>query len=112
MKRAALSLAVLTVLGLASGTALAAHPYGTRSAVTIAAHRGQSGGHCGVGRGYGSYGRVSHGRPMYGYPAYGYGYSRHPVVVHPRVYPTYRYYNVPRSGISYYGRGFGISVGF
>jgi hypothetical protein len=102
MRKAAIALAVVAVLAMSAGSAMAEH--GSR--------------HGGRGHGYSAYRApvYSHGHHSpyhhggatvyrnYGYPpVYGYGY--------PPVYRSYRYC-APPSGFYYRSPGFGISIGF
>jgi hypothetical protein len=122
MRRVALCLGVVALLVLAAGTAQAAHP---TVAVTTVKHVGYArpGGY------YQSYvypgapvivQPVVPGRAAVVYPAPGI------TVVQPRAYPPYRHgyhhgprpgyrygYGYPsRSGFQYFGKDFGISIGF
>lgn len=118
MRRVMLTLAVLALLGLVTGTALAGHPShkspskGGHVDFSLASH-----GHGGHGHHHG-YGGYHHG---HGHP---HGYHRGPGVVivpapvyRPAVvvpaYPSYYYYEPRPSGsIGIYGRKFGFSVDF
>ena len=116
MRRITLSLAALALVSLVAGTAKAAtsYPVAAHVGTTMVSHYGHSGHH-----GHRSY---HHGfRHPYRY----HGHSR--VIIHPRViahppvyhhyrthygYPVHPHYYSSRGGFSYYGRGFGISIGF
>jgi len=104
MRKSAIALAVIAVLAINAGPAMAGH--GSRY-----------GGHGRDGPAYsarghhqqGYHGRYHHGGARvyrsYGYPSahHGYGY--------PSVYRSYHRYSPP-SGFYYRGPGFGISIGF
>lgn len=119
MRHVMLTLAVLALLGLATGTALAGHPShksskGSHVEFSLAAHgHGSHGGHGGHGGHHGYHGHgYSHwyqpGPRVVVVPAPVY----RPAVVVP-AYPPYYYYEPrPSSSIGIYGRKFGFSVDF
>jgi hypothetical protein len=122
MRRVTLALAAVALVGLAANLAVAREPShrgAGQASLTLVRHHGHS------GSSHGSYG---HGSRSYGYshryPSHyrSYGHSRGPRTVYPPVWgyppvpypPIYRGYGYcyPRSSFGYYGRGFGISIGF
>ena len=123
MKRVALALATIGVLGVATSQALAEGALSYPMAAHVAAKYGiqHPGHHPKV--------QQHHAREYYRqqYPRHGqHGYPRHyrhrPVVVYPR-YPTVvvpyavpyyprPYYYVPYRGLQYYGSGISFGIGF
>ena len=113
MKRVALTLAVLAVVALTTGTAWAGPPsHSVHVGTTLVKHHGHRGP---------SYRYHSPHRSMYRSRSHVGVYVHPPVVVYPSVYPSYRYYpsypsyryyHSPHGGIQYYGKGFGFSIGF
>lgn len=111
MRRATWLLATLALIVLVSSPALADRPGGRedRSEVLLAAHHGP--------HGHWDYHHHPHPwyrgpRPVVVYPPV---YRRPAVVVPYPVYPPVYYvpgYYGPHGSIDYYGRNFGISVGF
>ena len=125
MRRVAITLAALAVLGLAANAAQAANR-GALSypmAAHVAAKYGiQHSGHNPAVlrqtsyRGHGSYGQRGSGG-QYGHRGYYRpNYGSRTVIVHPPVYryPVYvpRPYYGPYNGFQYYGPGFSIGIGF
>jgi hypothetical protein len=117
----ALCLAALALISLAASTAKAAtsYPVAAHVGTTLVKHYGHHGYH--GHRGHHGHRSYHHG---FHHPHRYHGHSR--VIVHPRViahppvyhyrtyhtYPVHPHYYRSRGGISYYGRGFGISIGF
>ena len=104
MRRVALTLAVVVALGVVANTALAASPHLGPVAATAVAHRWY--------RPYVYRAPVVVPAPVYAPPVY--PYPAYPTIVYPRAPHVYRYhhYAAPHGGVSYFGPGFGISVGF
>lgn len=130
MKRVALTLAALVVLGVAANQALAqgrgakSYPAAAHVAAKNAIQHGGSSqavqqvryrpAHRKPPKHY----RQNRGRarviiqpPVWGYPAVIGPRWGHPPVVRPPIYRYPRYYG-PRRGITYYGSGFSIGIGF
>lgn len=109
MRKSAIALAVIAVLAMSAGSAMAEH--GSRHG-----GRGRHGSSFSVHVGppaHHNY-RSHHGRYHHGgatvYRSYGYP-TVYPSYGYPTVYRSYHHYS-PRSGFSYRGPGFGISIGF
>ncbi len=119
MKRLALTLVALAAVGLATSTAFAGGSHFSVS-TGLVGHHGYQGRH--YGHGYYGYGRSSViVQPMVpGHPAVVYPVPGHPPVLHAPIHHGYRYYRYPyhryrhgsHGGLHYYGKGFGISIGF
>lgn len=137
MKRVILTLAVLGVLSVTAGQAMAAG-LKVRSSRGIpilgqASSRGHDSGHGNSSRhsppaarsshyggNHGSshyqsprHGQSNYGQLYYGQPYYGQPYVRPPIVVYPGMYYGMNpYYAMPYRGFTYNGRGLSLSFGF
>jgi hypothetical protein len=126
MRRVALTLAAIGVLGLAATQAFAEGALSYPMAAHVAAKYGvhhpglQTTLHQVKRYGYGHSRQYRYRGPVYPYarpyvgrhPRVVVPFSGHPPVMHPRVYPRYRpYYRAPQ-GLRYYGPGFSIGIGF
>ena len=108
MRLAAITLAVVVVLGLASSSALADHGWDYSKVTTVGhyGHPGPRGYHGGFYRHYGP-----RPAPVIVVPMV----PRYPVIIHPPVhhgYGGYRYGYDPGFDFHYRGRNFGFSFGF
>ena len=127
MRRVALTLAALGVVGLAASLAVAAdrpHASAPSAAVTLVSDHGQHGPSRGYpGFRYGTpyhhdFGPRGFAPPARRPPAvilpyyWSYPPVMYPPVLYPPVYEPYPYYYRPRAGFHYFGDGFGISIGF
>jgi hypothetical protein len=113
MRRAAIALTVVALVGFAANLAVAAPPHSGGSghaSVVLTAHHGHGPGH--YGPDWGHHRGPSHywgGVPRYRVVV---PYSYYPPTYYGYPYYSYPYYGYPGAVIQYRGQGFGIAIGF